>query len=220
MSTHTLRSFAAAALFLPSLSCVPWTVRPLDERSDAQQNDPAALNPVAYIDSVWSAKLLPAIISDAVESRTLLDALAASPAAATAKYGHRDGVGPVYFIVKGQGRVLSVDTRSRSRSILVDLPPFDQKPEVWIQAGPILRGTSLRDATGLIHYNDFLNQLQYADAGNEMNDRVLKTVLALLDVPSLKGRVLAFTGTAAALDSEGATIRGLVPIRLTVEGHP
>ena len=220
MTPCTPRSLAAAVLFLPLVSCVPWTVRPLDERSDAKQNDPTVLNPVAYVDSIWGAKLVPAILGNAVEARTLLDALAASPTAASDKYGHRDGVGPVYFIVKGQGRVVSVDTRSRSRSILVDVPPYDQKPDVWIQAGPILRGTSLRDATGIIHYNDFLNQLQYADAGNEMNDRVLKTVLAPLDVPALKGKTVSFTGTASALESEGATIRGLVPIRLTVEEHP
>jgi len=210
---------ALAALCLPLGSCVPWTVRPLDERNGAKQEGAAILSPAAYVDSIWNAKVIPAIVGNAVEARTLLDALAASPEAARAKYGRGDGVGPAYFLVKGKGRVLSVDARSRSRSILIDVPPFDERPDVWIQAGPILRGTSLRDATGIVHYNDFLNQLEYADVGNEMNDRVLKTVIAPLEATALKGRIVSFAGTVSALESEGASIRGLVPIELTAEEH-
>jgi predicted lipoprotein len=107
--------------------------------------------------------------------------------------------------------------RSRAGLALVDVPPFDQKPDISIQIGPVLRGTSLRDATGLVHFTDFLNQLQFADVGNELNDRVLKTVLAPLDIPKLKGRTVSFAGTLAAEAKAEPPLRELVPVKLTPE---
>ena len=104
---------------------------------------PASIDPKAYVDSIWNAQLLPAVRPRAVDARTLLDALAASPEAAAARYGHREANGPAYFVVKGEGMVTSVDTRSRSGLALVDVAPFDRRPDLSIQIGPVLRGTVL-----------------------------------------------------------------------------
>ena len=35
---------------------------------------------------------------------------------------------------------------------------------VMLQIGPAINGTALRDATGLVDFNDFLNQIEYANA--------------------------------------------------------
>jgi predicted lipoprotein len=123
-------------------------------------------------------------------------------------------------MVTGQGRVLSVDTQSRNGLLLVDTPPFDQRPDVSIQIGPVLRGTSLRDATGLVRFTDFENQIQFADVAAELNNRVLKTVLVSLDLPNLKGRMISFAGTASRDPSVQPPIRDLVPVKLVVETHP
>jgi predicted lipoprotein len=90
---------------------------------------------------------------------------------------------------------------------------------VSIQIGPVLRGTSLRDATGVVRFTDFVNQLQFADAGNELNERVLKTVLASLDRSKLKGRVVSFAGTLVAEQNVEPPLRELVPVKLSVEEH-
>jgi predicted lipoprotein len=119
--------------------------------------------------------------------------------------------------VKGTGRVLSVDTRSRNGLLLVDVAPLDRRPDISIQIGPVLRGTSLRDATGIVHFTDFINQLQFADVANELNARVLRTVLAPLTPPALAGRTVAFAGTASMDDGGQPPIRDLVPIKLSVE---
>jgi predicted lipoprotein len=109
-----------------------------------------------------------------------------------------------------------VDQKSRSGSIGVDVAPFDGKPDLSIQVGPVLRGVSLRDATGIVQFTDFVNQIQFADVGNELNARVLKTVLAPLNVSAWKGRAVEFEGTASLGDSSGPVIRELVPVRLAV----
>lgn len=199
-------------------SCVPWTIRPIDAEKE-QSSGSAASSPAAYVDAIWRSKLIPMVTgNEATDARLLLDALAASPENAKARYGHQQANGPVYFIVKGEGVITAVDLHSHSGVALVDIPPFDQRPDVSIQLGPILRGTSLRDATGLVQFSDFVNQLQFADVGNELNDRVLKTVLAPLDKMKLKGSTVSFAGTVAMGTNPDVPLSELVPVKLVVEG--
>jgi predicted lipoprotein len=75
----------------------------------------------------------------------------------------------------------------------------------------------LRDATGIVRFTDFVNQLQFADVGNELNERVLKTVLAPLDKAWLKRRMVTFAGTLAAESNAQPPLRELVPVKLLVE---
>lgn len=211
------RAASALLLALSLASCVPWTVRPIQT---AQQNQPGgsvSTDPAAYVDSIWASKLLPAVINSAVDARLLLNALASSPEQACARYGRREANGPCHFLVKGSGRVTAVDTRSRAGLALVDIPPFDQQPDLSIQIGPVLRGASLRDATGLVPFSAFVNQLQFADAGNEINARVLNTVLAGLDRVRLQGRLVSFAGALSVHEPSGPPLAGLVPVLLTIE---
>jgi predicted lipoprotein len=209
--------FAATAFALSLASCVPWTVRPIGKENEAASG-PAVASPVEYVDSIWGARLIPAVLKGAVDARALLDALAASPGDAARRYGHRDANGPVYFLVKGRGTVTAVDTRSRMGLALVDVAPYDGHPDISIQIGPVLRGTALRDATGIVRFTDFVNQLQFADVGNELNGRVLKTVLTPLDSTKLRGRVVAFVGALAAPEGTAEPpLRELLPVQLTIE---
>jgi len=111
--TRQLSMSAILVLSLGLGSCVPWTVRPIDADKDSSTGA-ATVNPAAYVDSIWTPKLVPAVLAAAVDARTLLDALSASPESARVRYGHQEPNGPVYFIVKGEGIVTSVDTRSRA----------------------------------------------------------------------------------------------------------
>lgn len=207
-------------LSLGLASCVPWTIRPIGSSSQPAETSTTTLSPAAYIDSIWSAKLLPSITSSAVDARELLNAIGSSPAEALKRYGRRDAGGPPYYIVRGRGTVTALDTRSRVGFALVDVTPPDGKPDLSIQIGPVLRGTSLRDATGVIRFGDFLNQLQFADAGSEINNRILKTILTPLDKLAMKGRVISFTGALPALEQSSLPLAELVPIALTIEEKP
>jgi predicted lipoprotein len=215
----TQRAGTAGLLMLSIgiVSCVPWTVRPIGADKEVASSSTVTDSPAAYVDSIWVSKLLPAVMSSAVDCRVLLDALAASPSGARARYGRREANGPWQFIVKGEGIVTAVDTSSRVGLALVDIAPFDKRPDVTIQIGPILRGTSLRDATGIVRFTDFVNQLQFADAGNELNARILKTVLGPLNKQKLKGEMVSFTGTLSVQEKDDPPLRGIVPVRLTVK---
>jgi predicted lipoprotein len=77
----------------------------------------------------------------------------------------------------------------------------------------------LRDATGLIRFTDFVNQIQFADAANDLNQRVLTEVLAGVDAQKLKGKTISLAGTFS-LDGDGEPkIRGVIPVSLAVEDH-
>ena len=205
---------AVLAFVAASTSC--WTVRPIDSK-DGSADTAASLSPAAYVTSLWSSKLLPAVETSAVDARAFLAAYTKSPAEALARYGRQDVNGPVYLEVKGEGLVLGVDSRSKVGLALVDVAPFDGKPDLTIQVGPVLSGTSLRDATGLIRFSDFVNQLQFADVGNELNDRVLKTVLAPVPLATLAGKTISFAGTGRGEVNAAPPIRELVPVRLVIQ---
>jgi len=208
---------AAGALSLVLCGCVPWTVRPIENGESAESSGHATLVPSRYVDSIWDSKLVPTVLNSAVDARTLLDSMSSSVEQARNRYGHRDASGPWYFMVKGEGRVISIDTRSRVGLAFVDVAPFDRQADLSLQIGPVLRGTSLRDAPGIVHFTDFVNQLQFADVANELNDRALKLVLAPIESAKLKGRLVSFAGAARAEDGAQPPIRELVPVRLAVE---
>lgn len=206
------RQAIAACLAASLASCAPWTVRSIESGNPAKAATPGAL-----VESIWASRLAPHIVDHAVEARTLIEALAASPAEAERRYGHREGSGPCHFAVKGRGRVVSLDAGSRHGLALVDLAPYDRRAEVSLQIGPVLRGNALRDVTGLAPFSSFVNQLEFADAGNELNARVLRTVLAPVDTKTLKGRVVSFVGAFAWEGPGEPPLRDVVPVRLAVE---
>ena len=211
------QAMAILTLLMPLASCTPWTVRPIDSGKDAPSGSAVASTPAAYVDSSWASRLLPAVRDSAVDARLLLDALAASRSDAQNRFGRREANGPWYFLVKGEGIVTAVDTRSRVGIAFVDIAPFDKQPDVSIQIGPVIRGTSLRDATGIVRFSDFVNQLQFADVGNELNTRVLKTVLASVNRERLKNRTISFAGAATLQENAVPPLADLVPVTLTVK---
>ena len=214
--SRALLILTAVCQFAVLAACVPWTVRPIGDSSSTK----AVASPAAYVDSIWDSKLLPALAKSATDARTLLDAIAASPEQAGQHYGHRESGGAWYFAIEGSGRVLSVDTSSRNGLLLIDVAPFDKVPDVSIQIGPVIRGSALRDATGTIRFTDFVNQLQFADVENELNNRVLRSVVSSLDTKSLAGRMVEFTG-AFGMDGTGKpAIHGIVPVSLRVDSRP
>jgi predicted lipoprotein len=184
--------FVMVVLVFSAPACVPWTVVPIED--DAATAAPTS-EPKAYVDSIWESRLLPAAArgADIFEQRPAVGA-------------------PV--LVKGRARVIQHDTSSRTGRLLVDFEPADGEADAAILTGPVILGTALRDAAGFIGFTDFTNQLAFADVSNELNQRVLDTVIAPLDLAALPGKTLCFHG--AWLQSGGAMAE-IVPVSLEVE---
>lgn len=215
-------SYATTILLLAALvaltSCKLWTIRPLESKtqpsssSSSQQFDAAA-----FVDSIWQSKVVPTMLEKAVYLSAVLTALDADVEAAKKQYSSGDAGGTTHFLVKGTGRIRGVESRSQNRTLTLTLPNYQGKTEVTIQIGPVFRGTALRDAVGFIQFNQFVNQLQFADVGNKLNERVAALVVKDFDLATAPGKQVSFYG-AFTLTERSKII--ITPTQLATGGQP
>lgn len=213
------QSWVLFLLVLPCLAmggCSPWTVVPISRSGNGQESSQFT-DPAAYVDSIWSSKLVPAIRKDAVDARTLLSAMSSSMEDAERKYGRIANGSAWYFNVKGEGKVLAADTSSRVGLLEISVLPRGRQVDVSIQIGPVFRGSALRDSTGLISFSNFVNQLQFAEVADDLNNKAGQTVLASLDAKALVGKTVRFAGAFEADATTQPLIRNVVPVELQVE---
>jgi predicted lipoprotein len=140
----------------------PFVIRPLADRTGsgagAQNSQGAAAR---FVDPIWVAKVLPAIQEKAQDIAKILPEIRADPEAAGQKYGRSEATNPYNYMVKGTGKVTEIHNESQAGTAVVEIPGLNEK--IALQIGPVVRGTALRDATGVVSFNQFSNQLDYAD---------------------------------------------------------
>lgn len=171
----------------------PWTVRPL------QLQKPAAFEPAAYAGSLW-----PRVLDEATRHAVDVASMPAPPAAASVKAR----------FVKGSGVVTTIDRSSRVGLLRVQLSGA-ATPGVAIQIGPVIRGTTLRDALSFVQFSDFTNQSDYAAAANALNEHVLREVVGVSNVDALQGRTIDFVGAASRTTAPEGPLE-IVPVTITV----
>jgi predicted lipoprotein len=182
----------AAFALACTLACKIATVRPIGSNGAASPGA-GPFDPARYVESIWDARVVPLVEGEARECPELLPALRDEPDATLRRLG-RGSRGPTYLLVKCEGVVVSVDRRSRAGLLGVDVAPRDGAADLWLQVGPVVQGMALRDAVGFISFDQFASQVDYADVGNALNQRVIESVLAGLDLESAKGGVISFAG--------------------------
>lgn len=196
-----------ALLLVAAVGCKIATVRPLDEKGTPGAGAATASGPfdaVAFVDSIWLSEVLRALDS-AADVETI--------AGGTASLADDPVATPRSRVVRGRGRVVDVDTRSRSGTATVAVDG-EAHATVLIQVGPVLTGTAIRDALPALGFDRFVNQIQHADVGNELNARVEREVLQSLDRAALGGRRVRFAGMASLAGGGPPTV---TPVRLEVE---
>lgn len=208
------------ALVLLGIFDPPWVIESKGSRgSGSAVAGSANLNPDKYVAAVWSSKILPTVQKEAVDVRTLLSDLERDPAGTAKRYGHYAiDTGPPSFLVKGDGRIVSVDTTSLVSTAGVAFGS-GRKPDVLIQIGPVLNGTDIRDALPFINFNQFQNQVQYGEVAISINAKVTNTALIKLDSAKLKGKHVVFTGAYTAPDPNApstSTLPTITPVTLEV----
>lgn len=192
---------AAMTLTMMGLTagCKIATVRRLDDQGPRAEAASAAARPfdaAGLVAAAWDAEVLPAL----ARARDVTG-LAAGEATAQ----------PV--VVQGRGRVVDANVRSRAGTAIVEVGAA----RVVVQIGPVLTGTAIRDALPAFGFDRFVNQLQHADVGNELNARVEQQVLQRLDRTKLRGAYLSFAGMARRDESGLLTV---TPVRLELQEQP
>jgi len=177
-------------------------VKIADEEKIAQSE---VFDPAAYVDSIWASKLIPTFDQKAVDLSKILaemqpdangTASKDSLIAIANKYGLIT-VGEAHvYMVKGSGKIVSVNTETSLGTVEVALDGYNGPIKVLLYIGPRIPSddTSVRDALGFITLGDFKDQTEYGKAGSEINKRVLTQVLDPLDKDNLLGKTISFTG--------------------------
>jgi predicted lipoprotein len=164
---------------------------------EAKKFDPDAFGKDNYV-----SKVKPAIEKDPVEIETLAPLLEKDAEAAGKQYGKRTGTSPYTYAVK----VVGTAGQPAGGLLPVTVPGLPKGTRVSVQVGPAINGTTLRDATGLVSFNDFVNQVEYANAATALNTEMKKDLLQGLDVASLAGKKVKVVGTIAPLTPDVITV--------------
>ena len=174
-----------------------------------------SFDPGAMVSAIWDSKVIPYLSTKAGPLPEVVALARSNPDEAGRKFGYRakEGSEPWTYVVKIDGRVVSADTASRAGTIGVDTGG-DGKVAAIVQIGPAMRGTALRDSLDFVSFNDFKNQIDYAQFGKAFNQHVVKTVLSKLPRDSLVGRKVSVLG-AFTLDT-GDQPPLVAPVQLTL----
>jgi predicted lipoprotein len=200
-----------AVVLLAAIAATTTTVSASDPKARAAAEGGSTFDAVEYAQEHYESEVVPNIKDNAVEITELLPQIIDDPEAAGEKYGHRAGVSSPYaYPVSGEGVAGKVD--GTLLPLTIDGVPDDV--QVMLQIGPAINGTALRDATGLVDFNDFLNQIEYANAATELNNKVKSDVLADFDAKGAEGKTVRFVG-AFAYGSNPAVLQ-ITPVELEV----
>jgi predicted lipoprotein len=173
----------------------PFRIVPL--RENRQRKTAAAFDPAAYVDRFWVERLIPGA-AKAVDAAKLVAALEADRNAARRQYGHTLGLGgPPTYLVKGAGRVVSVD----KDAVLLVLDDDPSRVQVSLLAGKIF-GNTVRDGTGLLDVGDFVRMQDFNALSSELNRRVEEQVVPKLREEAAVGATIRFVGCAEIMDEE------------------
>jgi predicted lipoprotein len=176
-----------------------------------------AFNPDKLVADIWVAKVVPYLAERAGPVQDVAALAASDLDAAAAKYGHKEkqGNAPWTFAAKVDGVIVAAETESRAAYVDVDVNG-DAKADVRVTIGPAIRGTALRDSLTFVNFNEFKNQIEWAQYGKAFNTYANRTLLEKLPREGLVGKTITATG-AYPLPAKGQ-LPQLVPVTITVGG--
>jgi predicted lipoprotein len=174
-----------------------------------------AFDPNAKVEAIWQSQAVPYYQKRAGELKDVVAAVAAGPDQAGEKYGNpkKQASAPWTYAVKFTGKVVAADTQSRAATLDVDADG-DGKADAKVQIGPALRGTALRDTLDFVNFNEFKNQIEWAQFGKAFNEKANAAFLSAIPRDGITGKTVTVVG-AFPLPS-GSDLPLVTPSELTV----
>lgn len=168
----------------------------------------AKVDSAVFADENYQKTIVPYILDNSYPLAELDAEIIADPNVAGAKYGKRDGNNAAYSVASK-----FTATGGELKGDLLVLEVEGVSTPVYLQVGPALNGTALRDVTGLVKFTDFENQLAYQDIGTKLNDKVRDTVLSGIDKTTLTGKQMTIVGAFSLFNPKQYMV---VPISIKV----
>lgn len=184
---------------------------------DLTNFDEKTFNADKYVDSIWNSTILTEMNKKATDITTIISGLKSDKDGTSKKYGVKNGGdgNPYNFIVKGSGKVINVNKKSRNGRIDIDLAPYDNKADLQIQVGPVYQDSSIRDSVDFLKFEKFKNQIIYASISDSINKKVDKEVTSKLDYNSILNKEVEFSGSFT-YDGTGSIL--ITPTKLELSG--
>lgn len=187
-------------------------------------------DPAQYARDFWDQRL-DSVLATALDAEPLIDLFNDDMGAAVSK-GRTLGRSRVHaYLLKGQGKILSLD----KHGLCVSVASPESSPEVLISTGSYISGNAVRDASGLIDVSAFSDTMKFNRISSEINKIVVQEVIKpFQDKGPEMGRTVRFVGAAEVAEEAtqevpfgGRRDRGastpayhllkVVPIRLNLE---
>lgn len=172
-------------------------------------------NPDRQVAEVWEAKVIPFLETRAGTFQEVSALSKSDLDAAAAKYGHKekDGTAPWTFAAKVSGTIVKAETKSRAAYLDTDVDG-DGNADVRVQIGPVIKGTAIRDSLDFVNFNEFKNQIEWAQFGKAFNEKANAAFLSAIPREGLTGKTVTVIG-AFPLPNSGQ-LPLVTPCRLTV----
>jgi predicted lipoprotein len=176
----------------------------------ASSGSTSKFDPVAYAQTYWNSKLLPAT-STATDFSTLIALLKTDKEKAVETYSHALGIGNIrYFLVKGEGKLTAIG----DNDVTVSLP----SGETVNLATEYIFGNAVRDASGLIKITEFDNTMDLNNVSAELNAIIRKKVVPPFRASAKVGSTVKFVG-AIELNREHLHLDDVEVIPISVNSH-
>lgn len=142
--------------------------------------------PLSITNDVWENKL-PAVINYAPELSQLNQLLQSDPESACKQFGKKLGISNTwYFITRGQGKVIGND----KNGVQIE---FGENQQVTL-ATSFIFGNAVRDGSGLVDINEFVNMQDFNNISVELNRLVRNKIVPELKETAISGNNVAFAG--------------------------
>lgn len=184
-------------------------IRKLDNAKKLAQDFDLA----AYTRVLWERDL-PEIARQGADIRSMLTALKDDPENTCRTRGHKLGISQtVYFFVRGSGTITALD----DENVIVTLGD-GRKVKV---ATDFIFGNAVREASGLINIDDFLNMTDFNNVSVDLNKRVKENVATPLRNAAAPGMTIEFAGAFEVNEKkpEPESIR-IIPVMAEVKPVP
>lgn len=169
---------------------------------------PGDFNAAAYARDIWDYKM-PIAINSAPYLISLVKILEADPKDAFENYGRKLGISNTYyFMANGEGIIESVDEEN-----LVIVAEEGMQIQL---ATDFIFGNAVRDGSGTVDIDDFVNMTDFNNVSIELNNIVKGEIVPQLNELAQPGMKVDFTGTFA-INEKDVDVHNIRVVPVSIE---
>lgn len=212
MQKKVIKYGISAVIFILILINSIYIRRLSDIKAEKSGNE---FNAADYAREYWEKEIVPAV-NNAIEFTELLNLLDHNPDQAFRDHSHALGIGNIrYFMVKGEGKVVSVN----ENDVTLTIPSGTEQTIVQLET-EFIYGNAVRDAVGAINLNEFTNTMNLNKVSAEINKIIRQQVIPPFINQVEKNYHVTFAG-AIELNQKYLDLRSveIIPVSVEISQH-